>query len=217
MSKKEHKPGTDLVIQAPKLQIGEIGIRGNAPLVSNAFSQKARDQIRATQEAGSTSKKGKKREPKDFKACYEGAFHRSQEGWAGIPATAFRNAMISACRMAGFKMTHAKLSLFVMADGFDKVDGTPLVKITKGEPEYVEHYVRNETGVIDMRARPMWQPGWEAKVRVRFDADQFTLEDVTNLLMRAGLQVGLLEGRPDSKRSAGQGWGTFDLKGREAA
>ena len=204
----------DLVIQPPKMVTGVFTIIGDAPLVMNAFSQKARNQIRATQEAGSTRKKGQKREGKNFQECYEGSMHKTPDGWVGIPASAFRNAMISACRMAGFKMTHAKLSIKVIADGFDVTDGTPLVRITKGEPSYVEHYVRNETGVVDLRARAKWNPGWETDVKVQFDGDQFTLDDVTNLLMRAGMQVGLLEGRPDSKKSAGMGWGTFVLKGR---
>jgi hypothetical protein len=70
--------------------------------------------------------------------------------------------------------------------------------------------VRNETGVVDLRVRPMWRE-WEAVVRINFDADQFTLTDITNLLQRVGMQVGLGEGRPDSRKSAGLGWGTFQL------
>jgi hypothetical protein len=50
---------------------------------------------------------------------------------------------------------------------------------------------------------------WKARVRVRWDQDQFTLEDVANLLTRVGMQVGIGEGRPDSKNSAGMGWGLF--------
>ena len=212
---KEKPVGRDLVIQPPKMLTANFTIMGDAPLVMNAFSQKARNIIRASHEAGSTRKKGQKREPKNFQECYEGSMHRTEEGWVGIPASGFRNAMISACRMAGFKMTHAKLSIKVIADGFDKTDGTPLVKISKGKPSYVEHYVRNETGVVDLRARAKWDPGWEAEIRVQFDGDQFTTDDVANLLLRAGMQVGILEGRPDSKKSAGMGWGTFLLKGRD--
>ena len=37
-------------------------------------------------------------------------------------------------------------------------------------------------------------------------------QDVTNLLMRVGQQVGIGEGRPDSKNSAGMGWGTFNVE-----
>jgi hypothetical protein len=40
----------------------------------------------------------------------------------------------------------------------------------------------------------------------------FTPEHVAALLQRAGMQVGIGEGRPDSKRSVGQGWGLFTVK-----
>jgi len=200
-----------LTIAPPNFKTAAFTVRGIVPYVQHKFSAKAMEQIRATQEAGSTAKKGKKREPKDFQECFKQAQHIAKEGWNGIPAPAFRNAMISACRMCGFQMTKGKLSLFVEADGFDATEGTPLVKFTKGKPEQHMAYVRNETGVVDLRARPMWSEGWEAVVRVRFDADQFTIKDIANLLMRAGLQVGIGEGRPDSKKSTGQGWGLFDL------
>lgn len=200
-------------IAAPNLQTILFVIRGTAPYVQNKFSQKAREMMKAKQEAGSVSRKGAKREAKDFQACYEGAIHRSDDGWCGIPAPAFRAAMVSACRLVGFKMTLAKLSVFVEADGFDADDQTPLVKITKGEPEYHEQAVRNETGVADIRARPMWRPGWQAKVRVTYDADQFSEQDVSNLVWRVGTQVGIGEGRPDSRKCVGLGWGLFEIVG----
>ena len=49
------------------------------------------------------------------------------------------------------------------------------------------------------------------KLRLKWDGDQFTPTDVVNLLSRAGQQVGIQEGRPDSKNSAGMGWGTFEV------
>jgi hypothetical protein len=198
-------------IAPPDIQTVVFGIRGTAPLVMHKFSEKARTQMREKQEAGPTGKKGKAKEAKDFAAMCEGAKHISKEGWCGIPASAFRSALISACRLVGFQMTRAKISLFVKADGFDADEGTGLVRITKGEPHYSEHCVRLETGVADIHARPMWDAGWEAKLTVQFDGGQFTVTDVANLMMRVGLQVGVLEGRPDSKNSAGMGWGTFEL------
>ena len=203
----------EITIAPPKFKIVEFGIRGVTPYVQNKFSQKAREQMHTKQAAGSTTKKGVNRTAKDFQAAYEGAMHKTTEGWCGIPASAFRNAMISACRIVGFQMTKAKLALFTMADGFDAEDGTPLVRISKGEPIYTELAVKNETGVCDLRPRPMWREGWEAIVRIRYDADMFTLTDVANLLMRAGVQVGIGEGRPDSRKSCGIGWGVFDLIG----
>lgn len=48
-------------------------------------------------------------------------------------------------------------------------------------------------------------------LRIRFDADLFTKTDIVNLIMRVGAQVGIGEGRPDSKDSAGMGFGLFEI------
>lgn len=206
------KPASQkLTITAPKFETRKFRIRGTTPYVQNKFSHKAQQMIRDKQEAGGTAKKDSKREAKDFQECYEQCQHIAADGWHGIPAPAFRAAMISACRVVGFQMTRAKLSVFVEADGFDKKDGTPLVRIIKGKPHRHEAMVRNETGVVDIRARAMFDEGWEADVRIRYDSEQFTLQDVANLMMRAGMQVGVGEGRPDSKKSTGMGWGMFAL------
>jgi len=183
-----------------------IEIVGEAPYVQCKMSQKYIDDIKFSQMQGDTAKK-KKREPKDFKAAYEGAKHFSTEGWIGIPAAAFRNAMIDVCRVANFVMTKAKMSIEVTPDGFED-DGTPLVRIV-GKPKYAEHVVRIKN-TVDIRARPMWVK-WSAKVLVTWDRDQFTLEDIYNLMHRAGQQVGIGEGRMFSKDSNGMGWGKFGI------
>jgi len=197
-------------ISAPNFKTVELVLRGTAPYVQLAFGEKARNVMREKQAAGSTAKKGKKREAKDFDAAFEEALHRSREGWCGIPAGAIRNAMVAACSIVDFHMTKAKKAIFIEADGFDAAEGTPLVRIN-GEPRHVEHCVRNATGVADIRVRAMYDEGWTATIRVRFDADMFTVADVANLVMRAGLQVGIGEGRPSSKNSCGMGWGTFEV------
>jgi hypothetical protein len=109
----------------------------------------------------------------------------------------------------GFKMTLAKLSVFIEADGFDAIDGVPLVKI-EGEPERLEMVTRNANTQPDIRVRPMWRE-WSVRLLVTYDEAQFSREDVTNLLSRVGKQVGIGEGRHDSKKSAGMGWGTFAI------
>lgn len=196
-------------IAAPKIETVVFKIRGTSPYVQARFSAKAMQAMKNKMLLGSQAKKGKSREARDFEEDYQQAMHISTEGWPGIPASCFRNAMISACRLVGFKMTLAKLSVFVQAEGFDRVDGIPLIKLN-GTPEKLEMAVRNATGVADIRVRPMWRE-WSAEVPVSFDSDQFSVEDVTNLLHRVGVQVGIGEGRPDSRESAGLGWGLFKL------
>lgn len=198
-------------IKPPNLVVASFELAGTTPYMQHRFWKKA--EMMATQSLGSTAKKGKKRDPRDFDRDYHEAMYLSAEGWHGLPAPAFRAALISACRLVGFKMTLAKLSVFVLHDGIDARDGTPLVRIT-GTPEKSEMMVRNADGSVDIRVRPLWSV-WGLNLRLRYDADQFTLSDVANLLERAGSQVGIGEGRPDSKRSAGLGFGTFTIVKRE--
>lgn len=197
-------------ITPPNIKAGEVWIKGTAPLVVHKFSKKAIDMIRAKQEAGSTAKTKKVREAKDFTAVFNAARHISLDGWDGIPAPAFRNACIRACTLVGFKMTQAKMSLFVEADGFDNTEGTPLVRIYGAEPRQLESMVRLATGVCDISVRPQWLE-WGCRLRFNYDADQFTASDIVNLIARAGMQVGVCEGRPSSTNSNGCGWGTFEI------
>jgi hypothetical protein len=158
---------------------------------------------------GGASKNKKVRNARDYDKEAEEARYRSGEKWEGVNAAAFRAGMISACRLVGFKMTLAKLSTFVEADGYDVQDGIPLVRIYGKSETYTAH-TRNATGVVDVRSRPMYRE-WACKLRVRYDMDQFSAQDVYNLVARVGGQVGLCEGRPDSKASAGCGFGTFEV------
>ena len=201
---------TAVQIKPANIQQAVFKIKGTAPYVQARFSAKAMQAMKEKMLAGSTAKGKKVREARNFDDDFEQAKHVSEQGWVGIPASSFRQAIISACRLVGFRMTLAKLSVFVAADGFDRVDGIPLSKLQAPEPERTEMAVRNATGVADIRVRPMWRE-WAADVKVSYDADQFTLQDVTNLMQRVGMQVGIGEGRPDSRDSAGLGWGTFVL------
>lgn len=209
--KKAPENEVAVVINPPNIQTIELSIQGTAPYVQHKFSEKARKEMLAKQ-TDTTQKSKRKKDARDVKAEFEAAIHYSSDGWIGIPAPAFRCAMIDACRLVGFKMTVAKISVFIEADGFDADDGTPLVRLLAGKPEVSEIAARLDNGTAMVTIRPMWRE-WGAKLRVRYDAEQFSASDVTNLLHRAGLQVGVGEGRPFSKKSNGMGWGTFTLAG----
>lgn len=206
---KEEK---SIAIKAPDFRVLEVNIRGVAPYVQHRFYKKG--DIIAAQQAGSQNKSKKVHKARDFDSDYQQSMHKSREGWVGIPAGSFRNAMISACRTVGYKMTHAKLAASVVADGFDAEDGTPLVRLY-GEPRQHFAHARNDNGSVDIRCRPMWEE-WNALVRIRFDQGMFSATDIINLMMRVGMQVGIGEGRPDSRDSAGLGWGLFEIVQEEA-
>jgi len=203
-----------VTISAPKFQTAIFEVIGEAPLVIHRFSAKTKAEMKLKMETGKAASSKKNREPKSTDESYQQSRYISAENWDGFNATSIRAAMISACRLVGFKMTLAKLSIFVVPDGWDaKEPQIPLIRIY-GKPVKQEDMARVETGQPYVTVRAAYH-NWSAKVKIRWDADQFTIDDIYNLLYRVGMQVGIGEGRPDSKKSVGMGWGLFEVKGGE--
>jgi hypothetical protein len=199
-----------IVVAPPNFQVARFRITGDSPLVIHRFSKKVKDQMLQKMEAGKTASSKKERSPVNTDQVFEESYYNSKEGWTGFHAAALRCAAIDACRLVNYKMTLAKMSIFVLADGWDEREPQiPLVRIF-GEPKKQMDMARVETGQPYITVRAAYYD-WYAQPRIRWDADQFTLQDVTNLLTRVGLQVGIGEGRPFSKNSAGMGWGTFGM------
>jgi hypothetical protein len=209
-SEAEATTGRGVIIKRPNFGRAEFTLKGVAPLVIHRFSAKTKAQMKQKMEMGKAAGSKKEREAKQTDDIFNESRYVAAAGWDGVHAGAFRNAMISACRLVGFKMTLAKMSLFVEADGWDKEEPQiPLVRIF-GKPVKQEDMARVETGQPYVTVRAAYHD-WTIKLRIRWDADQFTIDDVANLLARVGLQVGIGEGRPDSKNSAGMDWGLFEV------
>lgn len=201
-------------IKAPNFRSVEFHIKGTAPLVIHRFSSKTKNEMKEKMETGKSASSKKNREAKLTDESYNEARYISPEGWDGFNASSIRAAMISACRLVNFKMTLAKMSVFVVPDGWDaKEPQIPLIRIY-GEPTKQEDMARVQTGQPYVTVRAAYH-NWSAKVIVRYDADQFSSQDVSNLMARVGMQVGIGEGRPDSKNSAGLGWGLFIIDSKE--
>lgn len=201
----------NIVIKKVNMAYATVTIVSTAPYLQNRFSSANRDAMIEKQKAGSASGKTRKaKAPKDFEAIYQASMHKSQEGWYGIPATALRNAMIEACRLTEMDMVRAKMCLFIEAQGLDKENLEPLIKIN-GKPRMHLDRVKIGMGQTDIAARGIFEK-WSATFVIKWDNDIFSAEDVINLLARAGWQVGIGAGRPLSKMSGGTGKGTFEVK-----
>jgi len=210
MATKEQVNEVQVSIPAPEFEIMEFPIHGDI-LVAHRFSQKAKNEL-AQKQAGLSPKGSRKvrvaQSPEDV---YNAARYIHKEGWDGCPASAIRKAMVRACSLVGFQMTLARMSIFVIQDGWDKVEPqTPLVRIY-GEPVLQSDMARVSGGAPYITYRPAYHD-WKMRPRLRWDRKQFSVSDVSNLLRIAGEQVGLLEGRPSSP-SGGMGWGLFELDG----
>ena len=209
-------PKEEIRITPLRQAIITIPLMGETPLKVLRFSKKKQFQVMETQAAGEQARSKKKRAAKDFKQDFEDAKYlcskkegRGKVTWLGLNATGIRNGAIETCRMAGFVMTKARMSVFCIADGYDDLDRTPLVRVY-GACEMSVDPVRNANGSNDMRARVCW-PEWKILARIRFDEDQFSASDVINLMIRVGQQNGLGEGRPNGTNGNGTGNGLFTV------
>src|SRR5262249_19358330 len=153
-------------------QTARIKIVGLSPLVIHRFSTKIKNQLLQKQIGGKASSSKKTREAQDVEATFNEARYIAKDGWDGFQASSIRNAMISACRLVSFKMTLAKLSIFVVQDGWDaKEPQIPLIRI-HAEPVMQEDIGRVETGTPYVTIRPAYH-NWHAFVNIRWDEDQF--------------------------------------------
>jgi len=189
-------------------------IVGIDPMVMNRMGKKGREGLGSIATRPGTEEKSqrRKRVARDFEAEFKDAQHASTEGWVGIAAMGIKHGMVSVCTIADFFKTRAKMLFFVEPDGYSEY-ATPLFKITKGEPRMYQDVGRVRSGGMQVNVRAMFDPGWEATVRIKYDQDALALNDVANLLNRAGQQCGIGEGRPSSRESVGCGWGRYKIKG----
>jgi hypothetical protein len=135
-------------------------------------------------------------------ADYEASFYRLPDGGYGFPSSAFKVAIVGACRLFdGLPMTQAKIAVRVTGEG-------PLQLVAlEGEPYMREDMVRLETGVADLRYRPGF-PEWKTVLPITFNAGLLSLDSLVHLVDGAG-QGGVGEWRPSAPKSASGGCGTF--------
>lgn len=204
-----------LAVKPMNMKTAAFKIVGTSPLVIHRFDEKIKRQFMDKIEKGSTPAGKKKHAAQNLDELFERAKYIGETGgkrWEGFNASALRCAMISACRLVNFKMTLAKLSIVIIEDGRDVADPSYALVRINGKAERFDAVARTETGVAMLTIRPRYFP-WSATAKIKFDADQFALQDIANLLARVGVQVGIGEGRNDSKNSCGMGWGAFEVKG----
>lgn len=203
-----------VTIQAPNFHHVSLTLEGDSPLVIHRFDEKAKASLRITTGQKAAQKKQRSHRTEEAnraeaEQAFNAARYVSAEGWDGIPCGAFRNALVDSCRLTGLPMTRAKMAIFIDQDGLDARDLTPIVRII-GEARMYESVGRtsgmNQGPVLQFR--PMYNP-WKVVLRIRYDGDMLDGQSVYNLVHRAGIQIGVGEGRPFSKRSNGIGFGLF--------
>jgi len=198
----------EIIISAPQTQVSEFNIEGTSTLVSNRFSAEVAEQLKSDMANNVTkAAKRERRKARDFAAEATASLYQSPEGWYGMPANAFKSALVRAGQLCGVEMTILKQCLFVRPDGNDAAEShIQLVRIF-GEPTAFQIPTRTK-GVVNISSAGRFET-WSALLRIEHEPAFISVQSVTHLVMRAGINIGIGRGRPFSSTSVGMGWGTF--------
>lgn len=183
----------------------EIPIVGKTPLIPHKWSEKA---IRMMEQKQSQPGVRAKREAKDpqqeaHDSCYW-LYNKAGKEIPAMPATAFKAAMVGACRFfEGLTMTIAKQIFYVVGEGPDQ-----LVPIT-GDMTMRQDTPRNSGGVADLRYRHQFDP-WSAVLTIEFIPQIINGASVVALLDAAG-RGGVGDWRPSSPKSATGTYGQWSV------
>src|SRR5262249_29159246 len=140
--------------------VAVVPIRGLTPVIPHKWSEKSK--MLMPGHPNNATVKGKKgtRNPKEEA---DGCLYKLPDGRLGLPATAFKAAIVDACRFfSAPSMRECKLIIFIEGIGPDQ-----LVPVECDEMILREDTPRNANGSADLRYRHMLV-GWSATLRVRF-------------------------------------------------
>ena len=195
--------------ELPPLNVGmmEVTIIGDTPLITHAWSQKAKREMLDKQMKKAKAGKAAKDPEKDFRE----SLYAMPEGGFGFPSVAFKAAAVTAVTsVAGITKVAARQAFHIGGEGFDVEGAFPgtrmrmnLVRIEGDEPRMREDMVRVGMGTADLRYRGEFWP-WYATVLVRYNASVLSEAQIINLMNTAGFGVGIGEWRTERDGENGQ-------------
>lgn len=177
----------DPKINPVRQEVLTVTIVGKSGLIQHQWTEKARQMLR-DKHAGKKTKTREVRNPKQ--EAYDAAY-RTVNGEYGIPVKALKAAIIGAAHKdLGVEKTLVRKALFIPC-----TDANDVLPMVCDEPIMREDYVRVGQGT-DLRYRPEFHK-WQVTFDIEFDADLLGVDDISNLIERAGFGVGLCEWRPE--------------------
>jgi len=181
------------------IQLMEVTVVGDSPLIVHAWSAKAKREMLDKQMKVAKQAKEAKNPVADFKS----SLYRLDGGF-GFPSVAFKAAAVTACTsVAGITKIAARQAFHILGEDVDVTgafEGTRarvnLVRIHGCEPTMREDMVRVGMGTADLRYRGEFAD-WYAKLLVRYNANVLSEGQILNIINVAGFAVGVGEWRPE--------------------
>lgn len=188
------------------LQQFRLWIVGDTPLITHAWSEKAKRQMLEKQE-GKTKKGREAKIPEnDF---LESLYPMGEKGAYGFPAMGLKNAIVSAAHKdKNIPKTLAQSSLFIHGDMTRLMPGKagaicdmPLVRIWAGAPEMREDMVKIGSGlnkVANLSYRGQFT-FWAMEIRGNFNPYILNQDKLARIISDAGIESGLGEWRNEKR------------------
>lgn len=191
-----------LALEIPRLdvQLLEVTIVGDSPLIVHAWSVKAKREMLDKQMKKAKAAKAAKDPNQDF----ADSMYRLDDGGYGFPTRGLKAAAVEAAMsVSGITKAAARRAFHVLGEDVD-VEGAfsgtrmreNLARIEGSAPRMREDMVRVGMGTADLRYRAEFAP-WFARVLVRFNAAMLSPEQILNLFNVAGFSTGIGEWRPE--------------------
>jgi len=194
-----------LLSQKPIFQNFKVWLIGDTPLITHAWSEKARREM--LQKQVKATKSGK--EARDPQADFVSSLYEMGDGTYGFPATGVKNCILSAAHKdKGIARSTVMSALFINAQMVrtrpalaGAVCDMPLVRIYGGEPEMREDMVKIGSGmnkVANLAYRGQFT-FWAMKITGKFNPVVLTDEALAFLIQESGMASGLGEWRNERK------------------
>lgn len=174
-----------------RLATMEVPIIGVSPFLAHRFSEEAQESIAVAQSGAHRGKKPPRAPEREF----ELAQYRTPDDRHGVPAAAFKRAVVAAVRyVEGLTMTRVEGAL--------QIPGSILPFAEHSEPVMQADRVVIGRGTTSIAYRARYDE-WSVQVPVRFQEDVISPEQLANLFQIAGFSVGVGDWRPACKGSFG--------------
>lgn len=187
-----------------KLNTIQVPIVGISPLIMSRFDEKSIRQIEES--APGKAKQGKKKVETPEEQYASSIYYLSDGKSYGMPAGAFKAAMVRAAQVVYDKQLVKTRTLFrIIADDPE----ANMVKIN-GDCRMRNDMVR--VGGMNKVAAPRYRaefPSWSAVLTVQYVAGQLSEEEIVSYINAAGFCCGVGEWRPE--KSASGSFGMFQV------
>jgi len=212
-STKKKIEGSVISIPAMKIEKFSLRIVGDSPLISHAWSEKAKLMMLQKQQKKASAGKEVRRpmveyadslywlseKPDTDNMSDEEIYLATQGGRFGFPTVAFKAAAIDGGYQQGVleKKTTARGAFHIEGE-YAEIEGIPSLR---------EDMARIGMGAADLRYRAEFK-NWSTNISIRFNANAMSKEQICNLFNIGGFSCGVGDWRPAKDGT----FGTFHIE-----